>query len=153
MCPTHQEAASGGPRYSLEQLADRADVPVRTIRYYIQRGLVPRPEGEKKGAYYTQAHLEQLLQVRKWVGAGMSLERVAALLQGEPALPRPAAAMVTAAALPPRRTLTVYTVAEGVELTIDTGRAALSAAAIEALLEQLRRAVLAQAIPFPSSED
>ena len=37
---------------TLEALAACTEVPQRTIRYYIQRGLVPRPHGEKKGAYY-----------------------------------------------------------------------------------------------------
>lgn len=76
------------PTYSLDDLAERSDTPARTIRYYIQRGLVDRPCGEKRGAYYTGAHLRQLLQIRRWVGAGMSLQRIAALLQEEAGLDR-----------------------------------------------------------------
>ncbi|MFZ5529752.1 MAG: helix-turn-helix domain-containing protein [Pseudomonadota bacterium] len=71
------------PTYSLDDLAERSETPARTIRYYIQRGLVSRPHGEKRGAHYSAAHLRQLLQIRKWVGAGMSLQRIAALLQDE----------------------------------------------------------------------
>lgn len=73
------------PTYSLEDLAERSDTPARTIRYYIQRGLVSRPVGEKRGAHYTAEHLQQLLQIRKWVGAGLSLQRIGELMQGEAA--------------------------------------------------------------------
>lgn len=69
--------------YSLDDLAERSETPARTIRYYIQRGLVSRPVGEKRGAHYTPGHLRQLLQIRKWVGAGLSLQRIAGLLQEE----------------------------------------------------------------------
>lgn len=73
------------PTYSLDDLAERSDTPARTIRYYIQRGLVSRPVGEKRGAHYTAEHLQQLLQIRKWVGAGLSLQRIGELMQGEAA--------------------------------------------------------------------
>lgn len=69
------------PTYSLEDLAERSDTPARTIRYYIQRGLVSRPVGEKRGAHYTAEHLGQLLQIRRWVAAGMSLQRIGELMQ------------------------------------------------------------------------
>lgn len=41
------------------------------------------PEGERRGAYYTRRHLEQLLLIRKWQAAGVSLERIGRLLKGE----------------------------------------------------------------------
>jgi DNA-binding transcriptional MerR regulator len=56
---------------------------IRTVRYYIQIGLVDRPVGETRAAYYTSHHLEQLLQIRKWTQAGVSLERIHELLAGE----------------------------------------------------------------------
>ena len=59
----------------------RADVPGRTVRFYIQKGLLPGPEGEKRGAYYTDAHLAELLRIRQWQDAGLSLDAIAALLQ------------------------------------------------------------------------
>ena len=44
----------------------------RKIRFYIQKGLIDRPEGTGKGAYYTHRHLEKLLTVRKWKEACLS---------------------------------------------------------------------------------
>ena len=67
-------------RYTLFELEDATGVPARTIRYYIQRELVDRPEGEKRGSFYTSAHVEQLLRIRRWSEEGLSLERIARLL-------------------------------------------------------------------------
>lgn len=122
--------------YSLDQLSEMTDVPVRTIRYYIQRGLVSRPEGEKKGAYYTRSHLEQLLQIRKWVGAGMSLDRASALLHGEASATPPP----SSTGLQPlvRREVSVYSLADGLELVIDPLRCALSPTDIAHLLQLLQ---------------
>lgn len=118
---------SAAPSYALDDLAARSELPARTVRYYIQLGLVDRPVGTGKGAHYTQQHLDQLLQVRKWQLAGLSLERIGELLRqgATPALDdRP---------LPPtpRRPGTVevwshLVVADGVELVLEPGRAALS---------------------------
>ena len=62
--------------YTLDGLCTLAELPKRTVRYYIQLGLVDRPVGETRAAHYTSHHLEQLLQIRKWSEAGVSLERV-----------------------------------------------------------------------------
>ena len=64
------------PNLSFEELATLAGLPGRTVRYYIQRGLVDRPIGAGRGAHYSGKHLEQLLMVRKWTDAGVSLERI-----------------------------------------------------------------------------
>ena len=62
--------------YSLQELAALVELPERTVRYYIQLGLVDRPEGETRAARYGERHLEQLLEIRKWQRAGLSLERI-----------------------------------------------------------------------------
>jgi DNA-binding transcriptional MerR regulator len=137
--------------YSLDQLSEMADVPVRTIRYYIQRGLVSRPEGEKKGAYYTRSHLEQLLQIRKWVGAGMSLDRAAALLHGEASATPPPAS--TGPQPLNRREVSVYSLAEGLELVIDPLRCALSPTDITRLLHLLQTNLAAGQSALPAFEE
>ena len=67
-------------RFSLEEISSLAGVPRRTIRFYMQKGLVDRPLGAKRGAYYTRGHLEQLLAVRRWRKAGLTLERIRELV-------------------------------------------------------------------------
>jgi DNA-binding transcriptional MerR regulator len=109
-------------RFTLEEIAALAELPRRTVRYYIQSGLVDRPQGLGKGAWYTERHVEQLLQVRKWQLAGLSLERVGELLKQQDTGPLPPT---------PRRAGTVevwshLVVADGVELTLEPGRAGLT---------------------------
>lgn len=41
------------------------ELPIRTVRLYIQKGLVSPPEGLRKGAYYTSHNLDQLQAIRK----------------------------------------------------------------------------------------
>ena len=69
--------------YALSDLCVLADLPTRTVRYYVQIGLVDRPEGETRAARYGAKHLEHLLLIKKWTTAGVSLDRIRALLQGE----------------------------------------------------------------------
>lgn len=108
-------------QYTLDTLCTLAELPRRTVRYYIQLGLVERPIGETRAAYYTDAHLTQLLTIRKWTDAGLSLERVRELVEGaDPAVPPPR----------PRKPGSVEVmshliVADGVELVIEPGRAGL----------------------------
>ena len=115
------ESISLEPSYSLADLCVLADLPPRTIRYYVQIGLVDRPEGETRAARYGAPHLEQLLLIKKWTAAGVSLERIRELLQGEQA------------PVPPRQrapgsveVCSHLTVADGIEVVIEPGRAGLS---------------------------
>lgn len=80
------ESSSGSPpeSFRVNELCLLAELPLRTVRYYIQQGLVDRPYGEKRGAWYDRHHLDQLLQIRKWSSAGLSLDRIRELLQGGP---------------------------------------------------------------------
>lgn len=110
--------------FTLDELADLVDLPRRTVRYYIQIALIDRPEGVGRGAHYTKCHLEQLIEVRKWQQAGLSLERIRELLTVDKAgtpLPPPK----------PREKGSVeirshVMVDEGVELIIDPTRSDLT---------------------------
>ena len=108
--------------FSLDEIASLAELPRRTVRYYIQTGLVDRPQGLGKGAFYTQHHVEQLVLVRKWQLAGLSLDKIGDVLKQQASGPLPPT---------PRRAGTVevwshLVVAEGVEVNLEPGRAGLS---------------------------
>lgn len=79
--------------FTLDQICTLAAVPKRTVRYYIQIGLLPRPEGENRGARYLSSHLETLLRIMQLSEAGISLDRIRDVLGGEPPIvpPRPQA--------------------------------------------------------------
>jgi DNA-binding transcriptional MerR regulator len=107
--------------FSLDELCALTDLSKRTVRYYVQLGLVNRPEGETRAAKYSPQHLEQLLLIKKWTAAGVSLDRIRELLQGGPApVPdrgrRPGSLEVCSH----------LHVAEGIELVIEPTRAGLS---------------------------
>jgi DNA-binding transcriptional MerR regulator len=128
--------------HSIDELATLVEMPVRTVRYYIQLGLVGRPIGEKKAAYYTANHLDQLLTIRKWQKAGLSLDRIRELL-----------ANPEAGILPPVRargagTVEVWShlvVSDGLELNVEPSRAGLNSEemriffrGVTALYEQIK---------------
>ncbi|HET9014329.1 MAG TPA: MerR family transcriptional regulator [Thermomicrobiaceae bacterium] len=50
---------------TIEELAERVDVPVRTVRYYIAEGLLPGPGTRGKAASYSEEHLLRLRLTRR----------------------------------------------------------------------------------------
>ena len=119
------------PQFNLEELATLVDLPRRTVRYYIQQGLVDRPEGLGRGSHYGRRHVEQLLELRKWQAAGLSLERIRELIG-----PGSASSVLVPPARPRRPgSIEVWShvvVDEGVEVLVEPQRAELSP-------EQVRR--------------
>ena len=107
--------------FSLDELCTLTDLSKRTVRYYVQIGLVNRPEGETRAAKYSPQHLEQLLLVKKWTAAGVSLDRIRELLQGGSA-PVPERGRVPGSI----EVCSHLHVAQGVELVIEPTRAGLT---------------------------
>ena len=125
--------------YPLAELCVLADLPPRTVRYYVQIGLVDRPQGETRAARYGAQHLEQLLLIKKWTAAGLSLDRIRELLRGAPAPVPPRAPSVGSVSV--RSHLMV---ADGIEVVIDPGAAGLSPEQVR----QFTRAVMAAFAQF-----
>ncbi|NCC25389.1 MAG: MerR family transcriptional regulator, partial [Deltaproteobacteria bacterium] len=67
---------STNQKLTLAEVCALTGVNQRTVRFYIQKGLVDRPVGLKKAAYYTREHVRQLLEIEKWKGVGMTLEGI-----------------------------------------------------------------------------
>ena len=119
---------------SLDDLCTLTALSKRTIRYYMQIGLVDRPEGETRAARYGARHLEMLLKIRRWSEAGLSLERIRDLLAGGD-MPVPDK---------PRQTGSIEVwshlhVTDGVEVKLNPARAHLSPGQVR----QFFKAVLA----------
>ena len=122
--------------FTLETISALVELPPRTVRYYIQTGLVDRPQGIGKGAFYTQQHVDQLLVVRKWQLAGLSLERIGEVMK------QAASGLVPPT---PRRAGTVevwshLVGADGVEVNLEPGRAGLSPAQVRAFFRAVTQA-------------
>ena len=119
-------------KFNLDELCALVDLPRRTVRFYMQQGLVDRPEGSGRGAHYTPRHLDQLLTIKKWKQAGLSLERIGELLGGAE----------TPVPSPPVRPGQVEVwsrvhIAEGVELHLEPKRAGLSPEQLRALVREI----------------
>ena len=71
-----------GKTFTLDELCTLTDLTKRTVRYYMQLGLVERPIGETRAAHYTSRHLDQLLRVKQLTEAGVSLERIREVMAG-----------------------------------------------------------------------
>lgn len=52
------------PPLSLIDLCEALDVTPRTVRYYIQQGLLPPPTGAGAGAAYADAHVDRLRVIK-----------------------------------------------------------------------------------------
>ncbi len=68
-------------RYLISDLADKAGVTVRTIRYYSELGLLPEPDKTGKFAYYTQEHLDRLELIRRLKDYRLPLWEIEQLLK------------------------------------------------------------------------
>lgn len=67
--------------YSIHELAAMFNLPRRTIRYYVERGVLPRPAGtvgaNRRWAYYTDEHVRILRLVRREVHDRVTLADLA----------------------------------------------------------------------------
>jgi DNA-binding transcriptional MerR regulator len=66
--------------YKLDELARAAGTSPRTVRYYVQRGLLPPPVFRGKDTAYEHEHLVRLRAIRKLQEAYLPLDAVAAEL-------------------------------------------------------------------------
>jgi DNA-binding transcriptional MerR regulator len=67
-------------KYKLRQLSEISQVPDRRIHHYIQKGLLPPPNGKGRGAYYSQTHLDRLAQIQTMRSENLSPQKIRAKL-------------------------------------------------------------------------
>ncbi|GAA0601914.1 MerR family transcriptional regulator [Streptomyces crystallinus] len=73
----------GGPaaprEYRMEELAAKAGITVRTLRFYRERGLIPPPRREGRIAWYDERHLARLHTIAALLERGHTLSGIADL--------------------------------------------------------------------------
>ena len=74
------DAMPSNRAYTLQDLADLADVSPRTVRYYVAQGLLPSPGQVGPGAHYTDGHLARLRLIRRLQREHLPLAEIRARL-------------------------------------------------------------------------
>jgi DNA-binding transcriptional MerR regulator len=69
-------ADARSPALTIAELAERAGVTPRTIRYYVAEGLLPPPGGSGQHRVYGQAHLDRLQAIRNLKAAYLPLHEI-----------------------------------------------------------------------------
>ncbi len=122
-------------RYSIGEVAEMTGVPRRTIRFYVQQGLLEPPRGAGRGHFYTDEHVKRLAEIRTLQDGGLALRDIAARLtagQGETAV-RDDAIPLTAAE-PWMR----FLVAPGCEIHLQAGVCRMTPSRFERLQQAIR---------------
>jgi len=96
-------------KYSIEELADISGFSVRTIRYYIQEGLLDPPPGRGRGGFYFNSHLQRLREIKTLQDQGLKLASIQEILRKEGKLEAPAS---------DREVWVKYTLAPGIEVHV-----------------------------------
>jgi len=102
--------------YTISELAHLGGVSRRTVRYYVQEGLVPAPHGLGRGAHYGKEHLEALLRVKAMQERGLPLDEIRGSIGGARGA-RPVVEPVVA----PRSSWTRIEVLPGLEVHVAGG--------------------------------
>jgi DNA-binding transcriptional MerR regulator len=124
-------------RYTLSEVCEMTNVTPRNVRYYIQQGLVDRPNGAGRGARYGRDHLLQLMVIGHWQAEGLSLERIRELLRHKGSKSLPSPRQNTGGV----EVWSHIHVKHGIELHIQPGKAGLSPEQLRVLLEKLLEAL------------
>ncbi|WP_078849380.1 MerR family transcriptional regulator [Streptomyces sp. NRRL F-5126] len=78
-CDDGRSGTGGTREYRVEELAEAARLPVRTVRYYRERGLLPPPRREGRIGWYDEHHLARLRTIAALLERGHTLNGIADL--------------------------------------------------------------------------
>ena len=118
-------------QFNINRLAELTGFSVRSIRYYVQQGILDKPEGVKRNAFYQLNHLEQLMLIKKGQDAGYSLERIDQMIR------HPESFKPTPEQHPGAISVKTHIqLAQGVELVISPDQAGISTEQLQQLARQ-----------------
>ena len=118
-------------KYTIGELANLSGFSRRTIRFYVQKGLLEKPFGSGRGHYYTDQHLATLRKIQHYKEDQLSLEEIEIKLKS-PATPKLATAIT-----PSPELWMKIPIIPGVEISVQAGLYPLT----PARLKKLQRAV------------
>ncbi len=95
-------------KYTIEELGELTGYTRRTIRYYVQEGLIDPPAGRGRGGFYYDSHVQQLLRIKSFQEKGIGITAMVSLMKKE----------VPEAVLPSREVMIRYEIVPGIEVNI-----------------------------------
>jgi len=95
-------------KYLIDDLSEITGYSRRTIRYYIQEGLLEPPAGRGRGGFYYDSHVKQLLKIKELQEQGIAVSSIASLLKEKTEEPE----------LPKREVVVRYGISPGIELVV-----------------------------------
>jgi|CryGeyStandDraft_6_1057127.scaffolds.fasta_scaffold181885_1 DNA-binding transcriptional MerR regulator len=69
--------------YRIEQLVDLTGLSRRSIRYFVQKGLIKPPTGRGRGAFYDDDHLKTIREIRSLRDKGLRLSKIREKLKSQ----------------------------------------------------------------------
>lgn len=126
--------------FKLEELAQAAGVSPRTVRYYVQRGLLPGPKFRGRDTVYDEEHLTRLRSIRRMQEQFLPLDAIQAELArgGTGAAVAGPYRAPAPAPLPRPERWQRFELAPGVELHV-SDRAAMSEATIDEIKSMVEK--------------
>ena len=64
------------PRFSMDELVEASGISDRTIRYYIEQGILQHARGRGRSSFYTTEHLERLTRISDLRSRGLSIAEI-----------------------------------------------------------------------------
>lgn len=126
---------------SIGEIADLTGVSRRTVRFYVQRGLIDPPVGLGRSSHYTAAHAEQIQRVLALQRGGLRLEEISALPETKRAEIDDRLLASAARTREPKVVLRVA-LAPGVRLELDADMTPPTAEQIQRLAEAVKKILL-----------
>jgi DNA-binding transcriptional MerR regulator len=101
----------GTKQYTIEDLCELTGFSRRTIRYYVQEGLIDPPAGRGRGGFYFDSHLDKLLKIKSLQDRGLRLSAILPVLKQRDVLESPQEIVA-------REVWVRYPIADGIEIHI-----------------------------------
>jgi len=98
-------------QYTIEDLCELTGFSRRTIRYYVQQGLIEPPAGRGRGGFYFDSHLDKLLKIKSLQDRGLRLSAILPVLKQRDVLESPQEIVA-------REVWVRYPIADGIEIHI-----------------------------------
>jgi len=95
----------------MEDLCELTGFSRRTIRYYVQEGLIDPPAGRGRGGFYFDSHLDKLLKIKSLQDRGLRLSAILPVLKQRDVLESPQEIVA-------REVWVRYPIADGIEIHI-----------------------------------